>query len=508
VLEKAFRRKKRIVVVAAGTFVAGLAILAVSPQQSFPQIERNQFAVEVFLPEGSSLGKTDAVVKDLEAWLQKDSRVKVVTSFVGTGSPRFHALYAPNFPEKSIGQLVVLTESKKATEKILDEYSVRCAGRYPDAEVKWKQLEFAMSKAPIEIRVSGDSLAAIKRVARRVEDLLRPVDGLTWIRTDFKQPLETIDLVIKKDEAARMGYNNTLLGYSLMVGTKGFPVSTLWEGDYPVNVMLKVDKKIKTQPNDIRNQYVTSPFLVSSVPVRQLATLRPGWTEGEIVRRNGVRTITVMADLKRGLYAQPVFNKIKPKIEKIRLPEGVSISYGGEYRDSIEYITPFYYSLAVSVLVIFLILMIQFRNIKTALLIMLTMPLSLFGAALGVFLTGYPFGVTAFIGLIGLMGIVVRNGIIYVSYTEELRREHGHTLEEAAVSAAKRRMRPIFLTAAAAAVGVIPMIASGSSLWGPLGSVVCFGLIFGLVLSLVAMPVLYALFHRKDFNKLEASETA
>ena len=508
VLENAFRRKTLIVLVGVVSFVIGLAILAISPQQSFPQIERNQFAVEVFLPEGSSLQQTDAVMKDLEEWLQKDSRVKVVTSFVGTSSPRFHAIYAPNFPAKSYGQLVVLTESNKATEKILDEYSIRCAGRYPNAEVKWKQLELEMAKAPIEIRISGDSIQAIKRVAKQVNEIVQREDGLSWVRTDFKQPLQTIDLAIKKDEAARLGYNNTLLGYSLMVGTKGFPVSTIWEGDYPVNVTLKVDKKVKTQPSDIMNQYVTSPFLVSSVPVRQLATLKPGWTESEIVRRNGVRTITVQADLKRGLFALPIFNKLRPQIEKLQLPEGVSISYGGEYQDNIEYITPFYYALAVSVVIIFLILMIQFRNVKTTLLIMLTMPLSIFGASLGAFITRYPFGVTAFIGLIGLMGIVVRNGIIYVSYAEELRHEHGHSLEEAAISAAKRRMRPIFLTAAAAAVGVIPMIASGSNLWGPLGAVVCFGLIFGLVLSLLVMPVLYYLFHRSDFNKVEESEAA
>ena len=137
---------------------------------------------------------------------------------------------------------------------------------------------------------------------------------------------------------------------------------------------------------------------------------------------------------------------------------------------------------------------------------MMTMPLSIFGGALGVYLTGYPFGITALVGIISLMGIVVRNGIIYISYAEELRHEHGHTLEEAAITSAKRRMRPIFLTAAAAAVGVVPMILSRSPLWGPLGSVICFGLIFAMILSLIVLPVLYYLFHRKDFEKLTESE--
>jgi len=505
-VEKAFTKKKLIVLIGALSFVAGLILLAIIPQQSFPSLERNQFAVEVYLPEGSSLQQTDSVLKDLEGLLQKDSRVKVVTSFVGTSSPRFHTLYAPNFPSKNYGQLVVLTASNEATVEILDEYSKKYANRYAKADVRWKQLEMTPSKAPIEVRILGDSISTIKQVANQVEDILRKTDGTFWVRTDYKEPLQTVDLEIKKDEAARLGYSNTLLNYSLMVGTKGFPVSTVWEGDYPVDVTLKVDKKIKTSVDDIKNQYVTSPFLVSSAQVRQIADLHAGWTEGEIIRRNGVRTITVTADIIRGVYASNVFNKAKPLIDNLKLPDGVKMEYGGEYDSNIEYITPFYYALAVSVVLIFLILMFQFKNIKTTLLIMLTMPLCIFGAATGVLVTGYAFGVTAFIGLIGLMGMVVRNGIIYISYAEELRHEHGLSLQEAAISAAKRRMRPIFLTAAAAAVGVIPMIMSRSSLWGPLGAVICFGLIFGLVLCLLVLPVLYYLFHRNDFNKVEEVE--
>jgi len=506
VLENAFKRKKLVVLAGCLSFITGIVLIAITPQQSFPKLERNQFAVEVFLPTGSSLQQTDSVMTDLEKILQKDTRVQVVTSFIGTSSPRFNALYAPNFPAKNYGQLVVVTESNEATVDILDEYSKKMKGQYPLANIKWKQLAFEIFKAPIEIRISGDSIQTIKQTANRVSDIARQFKDVEFIRTDYEQPLQSADLVVKKDEAARLGYSNSLLAYSLMVGTKGLPISTVWEGDYPVDVKLKINKKTKSSPSDIMNQYVTSPFMVSSVPVRQMAKIQPGWTEGEIVRRNGVRTITVFAEIKRGLLPAPVFNKIRPLVDKMDLPSGISVEYGGDYQMSDENITPMYYSLVVSVIMIFLILMFQFKNIKNSLLIMVTLPLSVFGVAFGIFVTGYPFGTTAFIGLIGLLGIVVRNGVIFVSYAEELRREHGHSLEEAAISAGKRRMRPIFLTSCAAAVGVIPMIASRSSLWGPLGTVICFGLLFALVLSLLILPVLYYLFHRRDFNKAEESE--
>jgi len=139
---------------------------------------------------------------------------------------------------------------------------------------------------------------------------------------------------------------------------------------------------------------------------------------------------------------------------------------------------------------------------------MAAMPLTIFGASVCLFVTGYPFSAMAFIGVIGLTAIVVRNGIIYVTYAEELRAEHGHSVEEAAIAAAKRRMRPIFLTASAAAVGVVPMVASGSSLWGPMGSVICFGLMFALMLTLLVLPVLYYYAHKEKKQPRTISEVS
>lgn len=506
ILEGSFTKKKTVVFIGASSFLLGLIILLITPMQMFPPFERNQFAVEVYLPVGSSLQQTDLVMKEIEEKLIKDKRVKEVAAFVGTSSPRFHTLYAPNFPAKHYGQLLVITESSEATNEILNECSKKCSNINPNAYIRWKQLEMRISKAPIEVRITGDSIKTIKQVAAQVSDIMRGIEGAKWVRTDYEEPLQAVRLNLKQDEASRLGYTKQILDYSLLVGTKGFPVSTIWEGDYPVSVNLKVDKKIKTNVDDIMNQYVTSPFLISSVQVRQLADAQPEWTEGVIARRNGVRTITVLADVERGIYESVVFNKAKPIIDNLKLPEGVSISYGGDYETSDEEVTPVYYAMAITVAIIFVILLFQFRTIKTSLLIMTTLPLSIFGAALGIKITGYPFGVTALMGIISLMGIIVRNGIIYISYAETLRHEHGHTLEEAAISSAKRRMRPIFLTSAAAAVGVIPMILSRSPLWGPLGSVICFGLIFGMIMSLLLLPVLYYLFHRRDFEKLSESE--
>ena len=507
-VEKVFQKKSLVIAVSALSFVVGLVLLTSVPIQTFPQVERNQFAVEVTLPEGSSLKETDAVMKDLEDRLMKDPRVKVVTSFVGTSSPRFHAVYAPRFPSRDLGQMVVLTDSNESTIHILDEYSRTFAGRYPAAEIKWKQLEMVSFIEPIEVRISGNDIRSLKRTADKVMGILRTAEGVALVHTDFRQPAQNVEVKLKKDEANRLGYPKAILNYSLMTATKGLPAATVWEGDYPLQVRLKFEGMDHAGPGDIEDLYVTSPLLGASVPLRQLAELKPSWTEGEIVRRNGVRTLTVMAGVERDVYASEVTKKVRPLIDGLKLPEGVRIEYGGEAEGQVEYFTPFFYAMTVSIILIFLILMFEFRSLKKSLLIMIIMPLTVFGAAFGILVTGYPFSITAFIGVIALFGIVVRNGIIYVQYADELRRDLGYSPEDAAIAAGKRRMRPIFLTAMAAAVGVVPMILSGSNLWGPLGSVICFGLLFALVLSLLILPVLYYLLHRNEATTQVKGETA
>ena len=491
IIEKTFRMKGLAVAVGVLLVVLGVFLLSRPPMEAFPKIERNQFAVEVTLPEGSSLTETDAVMKDLEALLGKDSRVKVVTAFVGASAPRFHSTYAPPFPSKAGGQLVVLTTSNKAAVQMLDEYSRTCLGRYPSAEIKWKQLEFANYVEPIEVRISGDDIALLKSTAGRVAGILRSNPGVARVYDDYRQPLQAVDLDVKKDQAVRLGFPNAILSASLMTATKGLPAATIYEGDYPLEVRLKFGDRGKTALSEIENLYVTSPILGTSVPVHQVAGLRPAWTEGQIVRRNGVRTLTVRAELVRGLFAAAVTKEVKPRIDGLDLPEGVRIDYGGEVEAQLEYFTPFIYVMVVSVLLVFLILMFQFRSVRKSLLIMITMPLSIFGAAVGLLLTGYPLSTTALIALTALFGIVVRNGIIFAQYADELRLKENYSVAQAAVAAGKRRMRPIFLTATAAAVGVVPMILSRSSLWGPLGSVICFGLIGALAPSLLILPVLY-----------------
>lgn len=497
-LERSFRHPWLTLGVGALSIAASGLLGKSVPQQLMPKAERNQFAVEIYLPTGRSLNQTDAVVRRIEDQLKLDKRVVDYTGFVGTSSPRFHTLYAPNMPSRSYAQLVVNTTNDKAVLEIIPEYERRFNGTFPEAWVRWKQLDFQWTKAPIEIRLAGDDIETLKSLAAKIESHAKQIPGATWVRDDFEEPLQAIEVVPDLDAGSRLSVSPAILRTSLAVGLQGLPIATLWEGDYPVKVLLKDDLHSLSSIDGLRQQYVSSMLLGASVPLEQLAKLRPVWKQGVLVHRNGVRTITVLVDVASGRLASPIQAKLDSYVQSLGRQPGISIDYGGEKESFDELMVPFVKALGVGVGLIYLILLCQFKRHRQVLLVMLTMPLSLLGAFLGLKIAHYPFGLTAFVGVIGLMGIVVRNGIILVGYAEELRREHGMSAYDAALAAGKRRMRPIYLTSMAAAIGVVPMILNRSTLWGPLGTVTCFGILVAMVLTLFVVPVAYWLVTRSE----------
>jgi multidrug efflux pump subunit AcrB/outer membrane protein TolC len=492
-LDKAFRHPRKVIFMGVLVVLVSLLIIPTLTLQFFPEVERNQFAVEVYLPVGSSLESTAAVVDSMEHILMADRRVTNVTSFIGTSSPRFHTLYAPNMPAPNMGQIMVNTVSNKATRAIAGEYDKKYSEHFVNAHVKFKTLAMRKNRTDIEIRISSDSIRDIRSVEAQINGIINKTEHVTWVRNDWEDKQQSIAVDIDADKAGRMGYSKALVSTSLMAGLGGLPLTTIWEGDDPVPVTLTQETSQEKNMQNLEDQYITSPFTFSATPLRSFATLSPEWNEGTIVRRNGIRTLTISVDNDKDVLAQTVFGKIKKQVDKLSLPEGTSTSYGGEHETAMEEFPPVFISLMVSVVIIFFILMFAFRKARLALLIMSTMILGIPGAFIGIKLMGYPASLTGLLGITSLCGMVVRNGVILIDYARELRvRDRAMTVKQAALAAGKRRMRPIFLTSAAASVGVLPMILSRDTLWGPLGTVICFGLLVSMVLTLYMLPILYA----------------
>ncbi len=492
-LEKAFEHPRMVIFTGVLIVILGFGIFRTLKMELFPVLERNQFAVEIFLPKGTPLENTAEVVDSMEYILMNDDRVTNVTSFIGTSSPRFHTLYAPNMPAPNFGQILVNTISNEATREVAREYNEKYSDYFVDAHVKCKILAMQKNRYPIEIRITSDSVKDIRFVESKVNEIIRSTDHIAWFKNDWEEKQQNIRVNMNRDKANRMGYSKALVSTSIMAGLDGLPLTTIWEGEHPVDVMLN----IKSSPHDnletLENLYITSPYTLKGNRLRAIASFSPEWTEGTIVRRNGVRTLTIQVDNDQDVVASSVFGNIRKRVDKLELPEGTAINYGGEYETTIEEIPPMFVALGVSVIIIFLILLFQFKKEKIALLIMTTMILAIPGAFIGIKLMGFPASLTGLIGITTLTGIVVRNGIILIDYAQMLRKDNPDmTVKEAAIAAGKRRMRPIFLTSAAASVGVIPMIMGGSLLWGPLGTVICFGLIVSMILTLYMLPILYS----------------
>lgn len=497
---KCFAHPIRTMGVGLLSIVAGVVIFLSLPMKLMPFAERNQFAVEIYMPFGTALEQTAAVADSLESILRQDSRVVSVASFKGDGSPRFHTSYAPQMPGSNYAQFIVNTIGNKATEEMIAEYKDKYLNYFPNVRVRFKQLEYSEAAYPIEMRVKGNNRDSLRLAADKVKSVMSEFDGLSLVHDNWEGQLPGVSLRLKDDEMSRLGIDKALLstGLSMHLGN-GLPVTTVWDGDYPIDVVLKDGGNIEPSYEDVGNQYVSAWGGTVSVPVRQIADIEPDWHDAQIAHRNGILSISIQSDVKEGSNAAALTKEIVKAIEKIDLPDGVDFEVGGSEETDNEMLDMILSGLFISIVVIFFILLFHFRRINMALLVLGSISLCLLGAALGIWVMGLDVSVTAVLGIVSLMGILVRNGIIMLDYADELREKEGLTIREAALHSAKRRMRPIFLTSAAASMGVIPMILGGSPLWSPMGSVVFFGTIVSMVLTVTILPVAYWLiFSRAD----------
>jgi multidrug efflux pump subunit AcrB len=471
-------------------------LMSVLPQRLLPDAERDQFAVEITLPSGTAIEKTAAVADSLESILRKDSRVVSVASFKGCSSPRFQSTYAPQLGGTNYAQFIVNTTGNDATVALLNEYSPKYRNAFPEANIKFKQLVYSEATYPIEIRLSSDNIEHLKKDADMLVTKLRQNPNLNLVQTNFKEPLPATKIEIDEEAASRLGLSNAGIETTMALRYgPGLNVGTAWEGDYDINVVLKSNRADSANFDNVKDEMIPVAGGISNVPLRQIAKVTPTFTDGQIVRRNGVPTITVQADVERGINIYNETLKVRDLVSKSELSPDVIVAYGGEIEENEEQTPHIIASVVIAIIIIFFILVWHFKSIKTATLLLFSLTLCLFGTAIGVKLQGVDFGITAVLGLISLMGIIVRNGIIMIDYAVELRENEGLSIKEAIHHSAKRRMRPIFLTSAAASMGVVPMVLHGSTLNMPMGTVIFYGTLITMFFILTIIPIAYWAVH-------------
>ena len=493
VLAWTFRHGWLTISLGAASVVVSLLIATQLKFRMVPFADRDQFAVEIYLRPDTPLERTGAVADSVYRALRADERVKSVTSFVGCSSPRFQMSYAPQIAGKNYAQFIVNTTSVGDTESILDEYADVWADRFPEAYVKFKQLDY-QNVPSLEFRFYGSDIDSLRAAADRLMARMRQMPELQWVHTDYEDPRAIAEVRLDPVTASQLGITRTVVAANMALASGDVAVGSVWEGDYRLPVVLKRDARLGERSlSDIGDTYVSSPVPGVSVPLRQIADVEPAWSQSKIVHRNGMRCITVTADLKRGANAMRMTSRISRMLkDEIPLPPGVETELGGAHEFDAETLPPIAAGLSISLVIIFFFILVNFRKFGITLVVMASMSLCLFGAMVGLWIADFTIGLTSVLGFITLLGMIVRNVILMYQHAEDKRKVCHWSGKLAAYDAGKRRMVPIFLTTATTAVGVVPMMLGGSTFWAPVGVTIFAGGIGSLILVVTILPVLYS----------------
>lgn len=457
-----------------------------------PIAERNQFAVEIFMPTGTSVERTSMVADSLERILAKDPDVVSIASFHGCSSPRFQTTYAPQVGGPDYAQFIVNTKSNQATIDVLNRFTDTYQEWFPDAIIKFKQLSYSNAQEVIEFRFKGEDRQVLQAVCDSALVLAKKVPGLRNIRSSLENPLAMVSVEPNPTNSQRLGINNTIVeGVLAMRYSQGLPLATLWEGDYGIPIVAKTYTGNQAVPGDLLNEPIPA-YGIGNVPLSQIADVKVKWEPGKLLRYSGMNTVALIADVERNVNVIDRTMALSDSLKQLDIPADVELVKGGEWESSMESLPQIGGGLGIAVVIIFFILLLHYGQVDTAVLLLLCLALTLPGTAIGLKIQGVDLSLTCVLGIVSLMGILVRNAIVLLDYAEELRNQ-GQTARDSIYNASIRRMRPIFLTSAAATMGVLPMVVGDSALWKPMGVVIFWGTPITMIFILTVIPVAYCM---------------
>lgn len=494
-LHLCFRNKWGTIIVAVASVFVGALLFTKINIQMLPKAERDSFAVEIHLAVGSSLEETAAVADSLTKILKADNRVTSVTEFIGMASPRFHMTYAPEaMPTNAYAQFIVKTTSENATKEMMNEYSQKYENIFPIAQIRFKQMDYQIVNAPVEYYIMGDNYETLSVIADSIRAFMKKSPNLFFVHSDFDESEEIIGVELDIEEASQLGVTQSMLSVYLASALSGSNIVSLWEGGYNLHTTVYTEGVHDIDYESLGDMLIPTIHPGEWVPLRQVARLKPVFKHNNMPHRNGMKCITVSADVMPGAGQLKEFNEIDKYIQThLEIPEEVTIESGGSMEVTNETMPSLIESILAAIVVMFIILIFHYNQIGISILSLSVSVLCIFGSTFGLWLFGLDMSVTAILGVISLIGIIVRNAIIMYDYAHELRVKEHYSVPQAAFEAGMRRMRPIFLTSATTALGVIPMILARTLLWEPMGVVICFGTIITFPLVVTVLPVAYCL---------------
>ncbi|HEX5341425.1 MAG TPA: efflux RND transporter permease subunit [Duganella sp.] len=476
-------------------FALGIYGFKFIEKQFFPDSSRPELMVEMWTPEGTTFAANEAQVKKFEAFIRQQEGVVSVTSYVGTGSPRFYLPLDQIFPQTNVSQIVVLPKDLHARAALRDKIVDVFKHDFPEVRGRVKLLPNGPPVPyPVQFRVTGTEVDKVRAIADQVKDIMRANPNTIGVNDNWNESIKVLRLDLDQDKMRALGVTSQTVMRAANTILSGTAIGQFREGIKLIDIQIR-------QPIEERNTIAvlndTNIPTASgkSVPISQLARAHFVWEPGVVWREGRDWAITVQSDVADNIQGPTVSGQIEPQLKALRdaLPAGYAITVKGAASDSGAAEASIAANLPLAIFLIFTLLMLQLHSFSRSLLVFLTGPLGVAGAAMALLVLGRPLGFVANLGIIALFGMIIRNSVILVDQIEQDIKA-GHDAWTAIVESAVRRCRPIILTAAAAALAMIPL--SRSVFWGPMAVAIMGGLILATALTLLFLPALYAAWFR------------
>ncbi|MEQ9911224.1 efflux RND transporter permease subunit [Pectobacterium polaris] len=495
-LTRVIARKWMVASTVIVLFVVAILGMGMVKKQFFPTSDRPEVLVEVQMPYGTSIEQTSITTAKVEDWLKQQDEAKIVTSYIGQGSPRFYLAMAPELPDPSFAKIVVLTDSQEAREAL--KFRIREAaagGLAPEARVRVTQLVFGpYSPFPVAYRVMGPDPATLREIADKVKAVMQASPMMRTVNTDWGPRVPTLHFTLDQDRLQSVGLTSSTAAQQLQFLLSGVPITSVREDIRSVQVVGRAAGDIRRDPAKIEG-FTLVGTAGQRIPLSQIGEVEVRMEDPVLRRRDRTPTITVRGDIAETLQPPDVSAAIVKSLQPIidTLPAGYRIEQAGSIEESAKATKAMAPLFPIMIAITLLIIILQVRSMSAMVMVFLTAPLGLIGVVPTLLLFNQPFGINALVGLIALSGILMRNTLILIGQIHHNEKE-GLDPFHAVVEATVQRARPVLLTAMAAILAFIPL--THSVFWGTLAYTLIGGTLGGTIMTLVFLPAMYAIWFK------------
>jgi len=476
-------------------FALGLVGMSRVQQQFFPDSARPEILVDLWFPEGTSFKENEAVTQAVEQRLLKEQGVQTVSTWIGSGAPRFYLPLDQVFPQSNVSQIIVVPEDLKRRESLRLAWPAMLAQEFPEVRARVKLLPNGPPVPyPVQFRVVGSDPKLLRVRADEVKAAMRANTATRGTNDNWNENVKAISLDVDQAKARNLGVSNQSIAQAVRTLLVGSTVEQFREDNKLIDIVLRQPLEERDAITDLGNAYVPTSS-GRMIPLAQIAKLNFTWEPGVMWREGREYAITVQCDIIEGLQGATVTKQLLPELKQIEAKwaqteaANYRIEVAGAVEESSKGSSSISAGMPVMLFITFTLLMLQLQSFSRAMLVFLTGPLGMAGVAGALLALNRPFGFVALLGVIALMGMIQRNSVILIDQIEQ-DRANGVPAWEAIVESAVRRLRPIVLTAAAAVLAMIPL--TRSIFWGPMAVAIMGGLMVATVLTLLALPAMYA----------------